>query len=77
MITENVRSFLPSPAQVRSDTRDFIAMMFLCDDVLPVPVTPDDAAYDMSNWIADGVDFPAGMTPELFAETWNQMIMEL
>lgn len=62
---------------VRSDTRSFIAMMLLCDDVLPVPITAEDAAYDMSNWIADGVDLPAGMTPALFAETWNEIIMEV
>lgn len=76
MITENVRSILPDAAAVRADTSAFIATMMLCDDVLPVPVTAADAAYDMSNWIADGVDLPVGMTPELFAEIWNEMITE-
>lgn len=76
MITENVRPILPDAAAVRAEIRSFIATMMLCDDVLPVPVTAADAAYDMSNWIADGVDLPVGMTPELFAEIWNEMIME-
>jgi hypothetical protein len=62
--------------QARDDTWEFIAMMMLCDDVLPVPITWEDAAYDMSNWAAEDIPLPAGMTPELFAEVWNEMIME-
>lgn len=62
--------------RTRKETREFIAMIMLCDDVLPVPITWEDAAYDMSNWDADGVELPSGMTPELFAEIWNEMIME-
>lgn len=77
MITENVRSFVPSPEQVRSETRQFIADLMLCDDFLAVPITAEDAAYDMSNWYADGVEYPSGMTPEVYAETWNEMIMEV
>jgi len=36
----------------RSETREFIAQILLCDDVLPVPITWDDAAYYLSNWAA-------------------------
>lgn len=60
----------------RTETREFIAMLMLCDDFLAAPITWEDAAYSMSNWDADGVELPSGMTPELFAEIWNEMIME-
>ena len=74
MITENARP--ASLPDTHSAVREFIAMLFLCDDVLPVPITAEDAAYNMSNWAAEDIDLPAGMTPELYAETWNEIIME-
>ena len=49
-------------------------MIFLCDDVLPVPITWDDAAYTMSNWAAEDIEYPEGMTPALLEETWNRML---
>lgn len=75
MITENARP--ASLADPRSAVREFIASLMLCDDVLPVPITAEDAAYDMSNWAAEDIDLPTGMTPELYAETWNEIIMEV
>ena len=60
--------------KLRSDVQDFVAMIFLCDDVLPVPITWDDAAYTMSNWAAEDIEYPEGMTPALLAETWNRML---
>ena len=61
---------------LRSAVRDFVAMIFLCDDVLPVPITWEDAAYTLSNWTAEDIEYPAGMTPELLEETWNKLLME-
>jgi len=75
MITE--KTIAHNSDTAREDTREFISALMLCDDVLPVPITWEDAAYDISNWIADGVDIPAGMTPELYAATWNELIMEV
>ena len=75
MITETIRP--ASLPDARSAAREFIASLMLCDDVLPVPITAEDAAYDMSNWTAEGVDLPACITPQLFAEVWNEMITEV
>lgn len=63
-------------AEIRSEVRAFVACILLQGDALTVPITAEDAAYDMSNWYADDVECPVGMTPELFAEVWNEMIME-
>ena len=62
--------------KLRSAVRDFVAMIFLCDDVLPVPITRDDAAYTLSNWTAEDIEYPAGMTPDMLTDTWNEMLME-
>ena len=74
MITEKS---VPGCIDIRSEVRPFVASILLCDDVLPVPITAEDAAYTMSNWYAEDVEYPAGMTPALLAETWNEMIMEV
>lgn len=72
MITsESVSGTVPN---IRSEVRSFVALLLLQGDCLPVPITPEDAAYDMSNWVADDVEYPAGMTPELFAEVWNELL---
>lgn len=40
----------------------------------PQPMTAEDAAYTMSNWSAEDVEYPAGMTPDLMAAVWNCLI---
>lgn len=61
---------------LRDDVRSFVAGIMLCDDVGAAPCTWEDAAYNMSNWAAEGVEYPADMTPELLAEVWNEMLAE-
>lgn len=61
---------------LRDDVRSFVACVMLCDNAPATPVTWEDAAYNMSNWAAEGVEYPADMTPELFAEVWNEKLAE-
>ena len=61
---------------LRDDVRSFVACVMLCDDGPAAPLTWEDAAYNMSNWAADGVEYPADMTPELLAEVWNETLAE-
>ena len=72
-VTEKSRPVFPE-GTARSRTRDFIATLMLCNDVNPSPITAEDAAYDMSNWAAEDVELPEGITPALYAEVWNELI---
>lgn len=56
--------------------REFINNLFLnCPDT-PAMMTVEDAAYDLENFRADGVDLPEGITPEAYAEAWNEAVTE-
>ena len=37
----------------------------------PCPITRTEAAYTLRQLAADGVDLPAGITPEMFCYYWN------
>lgn len=39
----------------------------------PEPITASDAAYNLAEMAADGVEIPGGLTPEIYAEFWNNL----
>lgn len=53
---------------------EFINNLFLHHPETPAPITIDDAAYDLANFKADGVDLPDGITPETYAKAWNEAV---
>lgn len=55
---------------------EFIANLFLHSLDTPEPMTVEDAAYDLGNFIADGIDIPEGITAESYAEAWNTAVEE-
>ena len=66
-----------STTEIRNEVRSFVSLLLLQGDCILEPITLEDAAYDMSNWYADDVEYPSGMTPELYAEVWNEFITEV
>ena len=38
------------------------------------PMDLDTAKIDLNNFKRDGWDLPEGITPEEYAETWNELI---
>ena len=42
----------------------------------PEPITLEDAAYNLANWVADGVALPDGITPQIYMSTWNDAIAQ-
>ena len=56
-----------------SDDRSFfVAMLLYGND--PEPMTVSDAAISIQEWILEGIEIPAGLTPEYLADTWNRYI---
>lgn len=56
--------------------REFISNLFLnCQETLTA-ITVEDAAYDLENFRTDGLDLPEGITPETYAEAWNEAVAE-
>ena len=53
---------------------EFINNLFLHQSEAPAPITVEDAAYNLENFRADGVDLPNGITPETYAEAWNDAV---
>ena len=53
---------------------EFITAMY-CDaclyDGLPSEMTTEDAAYNLREYLADGIPVPVTVTPKLFAGLWN------
>ena len=37
----------------------------------PAQITPEEAAYNIAEWIAEGIEVPDSITPALFSEIWN------
>lgn len=55
--------------------RSFVAGLLLSDSGSRAAVTVQDCAYTLKAWIDEGFDdFPADLTPELFAATWNSLL---
>lgn len=55
---------------------EFISNLFLNCQEVPTTITVEDAAYDLENFRADGVDLPDGITAESYAEAWNEAVTE-
>lgn len=53
---------------------EFINNLFLHQSETPAPITVEDAAYNLENFRADGVDLPDGITPETYADAWNDAV---
>ena len=45
-------------------------------DVSPVPKITVETAEQYISWMDTGTELPDGLTPELFAEAWNDIIKE-
>ena len=37
----------------------------------PAPMTPEEAAYNLAEWKAEGIEIPATVTPLLLSRLWN------
>ena len=61
------------PAELYEEVVSFLATCLLGEGD-PQPMTAEDAAYTMSNWAAEDVEYPEGMTPDLMAAVWNCLI---
>jgi len=61
----------------RKDTtmtgKEFILSMYCsaCTFDEPAPMTPEEAAYNIAEWKAEGIEIPATVTPLLFSRLWN------
>ena len=53
---------------------EFINNLFLHHPETPATITVEGAAYDLKNFKADGVDLPDDITPETYAEAWNDAV---
>jgi len=38
------------------------------------PITEQDAAFDIEEWVAEGYEIPNDMTPEAYASLWNSFV---
>jgi len=52
----------------------FINNIFIHDSSDHEKMTLSDAVYNMCNWLADGVEIPEGITPEMVMMAWNRAI---
>ena len=57
-----------------NETKAFVANLTLHGSLSPIDL--GEAEYNMRCWSEDGVEYPEGMTPELLAMIWNDMIKE-
>ena len=62
-----------TPAELYNETVSFLATALLAEGD-PLPMTAEDAAYTMSNWAAEDIEYPEGMTPDLMAVVWNCLL---
>lgn len=54
--------------------REFVNNLYLNCSSDHEPMTVEDAAYDIENFIAEGWELPEGLTAEAYAEAWNETI---
>lgn len=53
----------------------FVAGIYLAATEGREPMTVEDAAYNLREWQAEGVeDIPADLTPELLSALWNDCL---
>lgn len=57
-------------------TREFVQNMIGGDIDREIPMTLADAIYNIECYREEGTDLPEDITPELFQETWNELIYE-
>lgn len=62
-----------TPAELYNETVSFLGTALLAEGD-PLPMTAEDAAYTMSNWAAEDIEYPEGMTPDLMAAIWNCLL---
>ena len=62
-----------TPEMLYEETISFLATCLLGEGD-PEPMTAEDAAYTMSNWAAEGIEYPEGMTPDLMSAVWNCLV---
>lgn len=56
------------------DIRSFVNTMLLDGGCYRQPMTDEEAAYNMSQWDIDGVEYPEGMDPRDLAHVWNNAV---
>lgn len=59
-----------------ADEIDSFVAMLLMTDQETMPIFAADAAYTMHEWDLEGVEYPDGMTPDMFADAWNKICEE-
>lgn len=52
-----------------SDVINFVACLVFGADM--IPITIEDATFDIQEWKKEGSDLPGDLTPEAYAEIWN------
>lgn len=58
-------------------TYEFVTDLFNeADTDQMTKMTVETAASDLDNFARDGWELPEGLTPELYAETWNELLTE-
>ena len=62
-----------APDVLYDEVYSFLATCLLGESE-PEPMTAEDAAYTMSNWAAEDIEYPEGMTPDLMAAIWNCLL---
>lgn len=45
-------------------------------DVFPVPEISEETAAEYISWLDPDTDLPEDLTPEAFAEAWNDIVRE-
>lgn len=60
---------------IRSEVRSWVATAVLGDSD-PVPMSVEDAAYNMKCYDQEGTEYPEGMTAELLSREWNRAIQQ-
>lgn len=64
-----------TPAEMYGEVVSFLATCMLAEGD-PEPMTAEDAAYTMSNWTAEDIEYPEGMTPDLMSAVWNCLLAD-
>lgn len=54
--------------------RAFVASLVLASTEGREPMTEEEAAYNLHEMDADGIDIPAGLSASVFSSLWNSMI---
>ena len=58
-----------------ADIISFINSIFLASTEGREQITESESEYTITQWKADGISVPAGLTGKLFCDTWNRYVM--